>query len=219
MSASDDRREARPAAYAVSDVGEPAAGSRGTDTSLPAGSTSTKPPAATTSTTSTTTSTTLPDEDEAGSGDEPGDGGEDDGTSTTSGTTPGSGGDPGSETSEAEGYAAASVAYVNERRAENGLGALEVDPELTAVAQAWAEQMVAEQDLYHNPDLGEQVPAGYGAWGENIAYSSDPTRIDGMWWESDGHRANMLGSSYTHIGVAFVQDDQGTWWAVQNFAG
>lgn len=218
VSTSAGSNDSRPAAYAVSDVGDPAAGSREAESPPPADVTSSsKPPAATTSSTTSTTST-VPDED-AESPDDPGDDDEAGDTSSTTEADPGNGGGSGSGTSEGESYAAASVAYVNARRAENALGSLSVDPELTAVAHGWAERMVAEQDLYHNPDLGAQVPSRYRTWGENIAYSSDPTGIDGMWWGSDGHRANMLGSGYTHIGVAFVQDSQGTWWAVQNFGG
>lgn len=146
--------------------------------------------------------------DDPDEGDSDGDGSEDDEPS----------GPPADDGSDA-GLAATSVAYVNDRRNEAGLGTLAGDPELTAMADRWARQMLAEQDLHHNPNLGSEKPAGYGTVGENIAYSSTPTNIDDMWWDSDGHRANILGSSYTHIGVAFVEDDRGTTWAVQVFAG
>jgi uncharacterized protein YkwD len=117
------------------------------------------------------------------------------------------------------GLAATSVDYANDRRSEADLGALAGDPDLTEMADRWARQMAADQDLRHNPNLGAEMPDGYSVIGENIAYSSNPASIDDMWWESEGHRANILGESYTHIGVAFVEDDQGTTWAVQVFAG
>jgi uncharacterized protein YkwD len=63
------------------------------------------------------------------------------------------------------------------------------------------------------------VPDHYHAWGENIAYSSVAGDIDQMWWESDGHRANILGAQYTSVGIAFVEDANGTTWAVQDFGG
>lgn len=112
-----------------------------------------------------------------------------------------------------------SVAFVNDRRAENGLGALRDDGELRALAEAWAQQMAADQEMRHNPNLDEQMPDGYFAWGENVAYGFDAAAIDQAWWDSEGHRANMLNGDYSAIGVAFVADDAGDLWAVQVYGG
>lgn len=112
-----------------------------------------------------------------------------------------------------------SLSFVNRKRAENGLGALRTDPDLQAAAEGWAQELVRRQDLGHNPNLGDEVPDRFHAWGENVAYSSDAGDIDMMWWNSEGHRANILGDSYTSIGIAFTQDSQGVTWAVQVFAG
>lgn len=151
------------------------------------------------------------EESEGGEGEEAG---EDPGESDDS-----SGGVNDPDLSGLDEHAQASVAYVNERRGENGLNRLSADADLTAMADRWARQMIAEQDLHHNPNLGEEKPDRFGAVGENIAFSFDPTNIDDMWWNSDGHRENMLGANYTHIGVAFVRDEEGTTWAVQVFGG
>jgi uncharacterized protein YkwD len=118
-----------------------------------------------------------------------------------------------------EGPEAESLAFVNERRAENGLHALEVDPALTTMADDWAQQIAADQDLRHNPNLGEQAPDGYNAVGENVGYAWEASVIDNGWWESDGHRENILRRSYDAIGIAFVVDGEGTVWGVQVFAG
>jgi uncharacterized protein YkwD len=122
-------------------------------------------------------------------------------------------------TSAGQGFAARSLEFVNQKRAANGRGPLRVDPELTRIAEAWAHEMIDRQDLFHNPNLSDQVPDRFHTWGENIAYSSSSDNIDQMWWESDGHRANILNPDYTSVGIAFVQDDRGIWWAVQDFGG
>jgi uncharacterized protein YkwD len=118
-----------------------------------------------------------------------------------------------------EGAAAESLAFVNQRRSENGLPALEVDPDLTAMAEGWANQIAANQDLRHNPNLAEQAPDEYLAVGENVGYAPSSSAIDTGWWESDGHRENILRSSFDAIGIAFVVDGNGTYWGVQVFAG
>jgi uncharacterized protein YkwD len=168
-------------------------------------------PTSTTTSSSTTTSTTAP--------------------TTTTSTTPEDGeGDPEDPGSGGTASPAApwqpdlsaadqSVTFVNQKRAENGLGALTVDPELQADAEEWALQMAQEQRMYHDPNRGEKMPAQYGWWGENVAMGPDAAGLNQAWWESDGHRANMLGENYTAVGIAFVRDDAGTYWAVQVFGG
>ncbi len=118
-----------------------------------------------------------------------------------------------------EGPEADSLAFVNERRAENGRDALEVDTDLTAMAEQWAAQIAADQDLRHNPNLGEQAPDDYTAVGENVGYAWSSSAIDDGWWDSDGHRENILRESFDAIGIAFVVDGEGTVWGVQVFAG
>jgi len=112
-----------------------------------------------------------------------------------------------------------SLAFVNQKRSENGAGSLQMDGDLTAMAEGWADELVRRQDLGHNPNLSEQMPDRFRAWGENVAYSYSADNIDQMWWESDGHRANILNGAYDSIGIAFTEDGNGQVWAVQVFGG
>jgi uncharacterized protein YkwD len=169
-------------------------------------STSTTTTASTTTSTTTTTTTTTPTTTTPASTT----------TASTESTIQPSSTSPASTTAD---LAANSVAFVNQRRAEHGLATLEVDPALTSMAETWARQMASDGQLRHNPRLQQDAPSGYGGVGENVAYSSQPAGIDAMWWNSDGHRANILRSSYRAIGVAFVSDSNGIYWAVQVFAG
>ena len=47
----------------------------------------------------------------------------------------------------------------------------------------------------------------YRTAGENIAKGQrSASEVVTAWMNSEGHRANILNESYTHIGVGFVQD-------------
>jgi uncharacterized protein YkwD len=118
-----------------------------------------------------------------------------------------------------QGAAEESLAFVNQMRAENGRDPLQVDPELTVMADNWADQIATDQNLRHNPNLGEQAPDDYRAVGENVGYARSSSSIDNGWWDSEGHRENILRSSFDAIGIAFVVDEDGTYWGVQVFAG
>lgn len=51
----------------------------------------------------------------------------------------------------------------------------------------------------------------YRAAAENIAKGqTTPEAVVNAWWNSEGHRKNMLNSSYTQIGVGYVSD--GNYW-------
>ena len=57
----------------------------------------------------------------------------------------------------------------------------------------------------------------YRAAGENIAKGqTTPAAVVNAWWNSAGHRQNMLNASYTQIGVGYVAD--GKYWT-QMFIG
>lgn len=118
------------------------------------------------------------------------------------------------------GQAAASTSldFVNQKRAENGLAALQFDPELVAMAERWCETIASDGDLRHNPNLGSEAPDEYSRVGENVGYAGSGSAIDNAWWNSEGHRDNILGD-YTAIGIAFVIDEDGTYWGVQVFGG
>lgn len=106
---------------------------------------------------------------------------------------------------------------VNRDRAANGQAPLFRNPQMDAVAAAWANQMAANRSISHNPNFSSKIPAGWTRAGENVAYGQ-PTgsAVHGAWMNSAGHRANILGD-YTDIGIAFVTV-AGTTWSVEVFA-
>ena len=83
--------------------------------------------------------------------------------------------------------------------------------ELNAEAQARANEIVTLFD-HSSPDgsscftvFGEYGVA-YMAAGENIAAGqTTPESVMNSWMNSSGHRSNILGGNFGHIGVGYVQ--------------
>ncbi len=116
------------------------------------------------------------------------------------------------------------VRLVNAERAKYGLAALEEDWELSRVARYKSQDMHDGRYFSHtSPTYGtpfEMIRAfglSYRAAGENIAVGyATPAAVVAGWMASEGHRANILSSSYTKIGVGYVAD--GNYWT-QQFIG
>lgn len=116
------------------------------------------------------------------------------------------------------------IRLVNEIRAENGLRELTYDWELARVARYKSQDMKDNKYFSHtSPVYGspfqmmKSFGISYRSAGENIAkgYATPEAVVEG-WMNSPGHRANILNSSFTHIGVGYVAD--GRYWT-QMFIG
>jgi uncharacterized protein YkwD len=141
----------------------------------------------------------------------------------------------------ASGSAAAQVlALINQARSAAGLPALTITAGLNSSAAAHNSTMAGGCGLSHQcpgePDLGARETAAGVHWtdaGENIGeggpMAGDTAAIaqmavsltQGMLNEKppdDGHRKNILSSSFTHIGIAVFRDSSGTVWLTQDFS-
>lgn len=109
---------------------------------------------------------------------------------------------------------------VNQERAKAGAPALLLDTCMTTKpAQNWANHMAKVKRMYHQPmsNVTRDCP-GLGYAGENIAMGQrDAQQVMRAWMNSSGHRRNILGRQYTHIGLGLARDDRGTPYWVQNF--
>lgn len=106
--------------------------------------------------------------------------------------------------------AAAAASMISGYRANNGLGAVTLDPELMRLAEQQSRAMVARDKLDHNvagtfkqrldksgfdaASAVENIGAGYHTLAE--AFSG--------WRDSPPHRANMLHKGATRMGIAAV---------------
>ena len=116
------------------------------------------------------------------------------------------------------------VRLVNAQRAQNGLKPLAENWELSRVARYKSADMASRRYFSHeSPTYGSpyQMMRSFGisfrSAGENIAYGQrTPAAVVGAWMNSSGHRANILNSSYTQIGVGY--HEAGNYWT-QMFIG
>ena len=116
------------------------------------------------------------------------------------------------------------VRLVNKMRSQNGLKPLTHDWQLSRVARYKSQDMADKgyfshtSPTYGSPfDMMNNFGISYKTAGENIAKGQKtPEAVVNAWMNSPGHRANILNSSYTRIGVGYVK--KGNIWT-QMFAG
>lgn len=97
---------------------------------------------------------------------------------------------------------------VNQERSRAGLAPLKADLELTKVARLKSQDMINrnyfdhQSPTYGSPfDMMKRFGISYNTAGENIAGNSSVERAHQALMNSPGHRANILSSKYTHIGI------------------
>lgn len=116
---------------------------------------------------------------------------------------------------------------VNAERKKQGLKALTLSNELTNIATLKSSDMAKKNYFSHtSPTYGtpfemlQQFGVSYSSAGENIA-AGQKTADDVMqsWLNSSGHRANILSSKYTELGVGYYKGgNYGAYWT-QLFTG
>ncbi len=107
------------------------------------------------------------------------------------------------------------LSATNQQRTSNGVGTLQTNSQLTAAAQAKANDMIARNYWSHNTPDGQEPwvfmkNAGYNYLraGENLAYGFDDSgdTVTG-WMNSPSHKANLLDTSFTEVGFGFANGE------------
>jgi uncharacterized protein YkwD len=114
---------------------------------------------------------------------------------------------------------------MNAKRTEAGLEPLTLDNTLVQVARYKSNNMIQNNFFDHtNPDGTkwtnwlQTIGYKYTTSGENIAYNtSDPVELFTQWWNSPGHRANMMNASYTKVGIGVIYGN-GKYMGTQTFS-
>jgi uncharacterized YkwD family protein len=127
-------------------------------------------------------------------------------------------------TSALSAYEQKVVNLTNQERAKYGLAALQVDTNLSKVAREKSLDMAKNgyfshtSPTYGSPfDMMKTFGISYRTAGENIAKGQrTPEEVVQAWMNSEGHRKNILSSSFNHIGVGY--SEQGNHWT-QMFIG
>lgn len=105
------------------------------------------------------------------------------------------------------------IELTNASRAQQKLGSLTADGQLSSAANAKAQDMLSKQYFAHN------TPDGKTPWdfirasgfkyllaGENLAVDfSQAESVETAWMNSPGHRANILNKDFTHIGIGIAR--------------
>jgi uncharacterized protein YkwD len=92
------------------------------------------------------------------------------------------------------------VAATNASRSGAGLPALTENAQLDAVASAWAQKLAASNVLSHNPNIQTQVTS-WNNLGENVGMGPSVPALEQAFMASPDHRANILDTNYTQVGV------------------
>lgn len=129
------------------------------------------------------------------------------------------------------------LGYVNDARQKNGLTALTLDPRLSDISRAHSAEMRDKEYFAHESPTAElrtpldRYQLGYGTTprliAENIFRSwgsrrelrdTDALRAHNSLMNSPGHKANILRSGPSRIGIGFVANENGDIWVTQMFS-
>lgn len=148
-------------------------------------------------------------------------------TSGTPVTAPTVKGPPSCNYSTSSSYSSEIASLINGARAENGLPALNLNPQLTAAALGHSIDMACHNLLSHTGSDGSSpsqrvAAAGYPAsQSSEIIYGSGYPQTAFDWWMSDPtHRNEILNPGVTDMGVGYAYNEQtayGSYFTV-NFA-
>lgn len=110
---------------------------------------------------------------------------------------------------------ARSFDLINAERRAAGTHELANDFDLNARAQEWAEHLAAQGRLAHS---SMEIPAGATRVAENVAYGPSVDVNHRNLMNSPGHRANILDSRMTRVGIGVATSASGSVFVVQLFA-
>ncbi|OFI05928.1 chlorophenol reductase precursor [Clostridium acetireducens DSM 10703] len=117
------------------------------------------------------------------------------------------------------------IRLVNVERQKAGLPALKANSELSRVARYKSQDMADNKYFSHTSptygspfDMMKKFGIRFSAAGENIAYGQRTAQeVMNGWMNSPGHRANILNSSFTEIGVGVYKSSSGVYYWTQQF--
>lgn len=106
---------------------------------------------------------------------------------------------------------------LNQSRAAHGLAPLASHAGLTNQARGWSGVMAAQNTLFHTSTLSADTAAAVPGWqraGENVGRGWSVQGLHDAFWNSPGHRDNMLGD-YNLVGIGVHYTPQRTWVTVR----
>jgi uncharacterized protein YkwD len=110
----------------------------------------------------------------------------------------------------------------NSLRRYHGIAELHEHDTLTNKAESWARHMASTGRLEHSTLSAGLSTLSWTVLGENVGYSTPTANtlltIHNSFVGSSAHKANLLNSRFTHMGVGVAKDSKGRVWVVEVFA-
>ncbi|BBF41832.1 transporter [Lachnospiraceae bacterium KM106-2] len=110
------------------------------------------------------------------------------------------------------------LASINKERNSQGLSSLTTNDNLNAAATKRAKETVSlfshtRPDGTSGVTVLKEYGISYQAWGENIAYGQrNVTEVMNSWMNSSGHRANILSSKFSKVGIGCYENNGTLYW-------
>jgi uncharacterized protein YkwD len=120
------------------------------------------------------------------------------------------------------------LSALNAERAKRGLGRLTPSKQLSRAARSQSSEMATESYFGHTSPsgltcfkrmarFGVRIDGNHA--GENLALDNDVAHAEAAMLASPGQRENMLDPRYKEVGIAVVQDQDGTRYYSEEFLG
>lgn len=113
---------------------------------------------------------------------------------------------------------------MNADRIANDLPALKLNLDIVKVARTHGQDMINRNYFAHENPEGQSpfdrmraAGISFGYAGENLAINRSVDAAEKAFMNSPGHRANILNSKYTEVGIGVRYDASGSVYVVQNF--
>jgi uncharacterized protein YkwD len=99
------------------------------------------------------------------------------------------------------------VARINELRASQGIGPLEVHSRLTQMGRDWSLNMALADGISHNPALAAWAPSDWTRLGENVGVGGSVASLHDAFVTSPAHYRNLVDPQFRYVGIGIVYDD------------
>lgn len=109
---------------------------------------------------------------------------------------------------------AATLAAINGFRTAQGAPAFAQNARLTDCARAWAQQMASTGTLAHDSGVASCVGGGAYWIGQVVGTGDYEAEMVPSWIDSCSHRAILVYTNATHVGVAVAYGRDAEWWVV-----
>ena len=108
---------------------------------------------------------------------------------------------------------------INRARVRHGLRRLRINDKTQYWATNHARRMARRGTIFHDGNLGNEIPSGCEAWAENVGRTSAGRAARSamtMFMNSSTHRSNILARRMTHMGIGVAKRGSYTY-IVQRF--